>query len=487
MRLAFALAETGVDVIETGFPLSGKIDFEFCRAAARELVDFSEGLLTAVMCRGRRQDIAESAKIFAGGIPGILHISLPVSRIHIEAKFGKGEKEIAVLAREAVTFAAGLAAKVEIGAEDAFRADRNFLVEYCAAALDAGAEIINIADTLGTASPVETRDLVEFLCARIPAFISSPEKAVLSIHCHNDLGLACANTLAALEAGCGQAELTVSGIGERAGNAALEEVAANIALGSKKVGLYTNLRPEKFPPLLNLAAEAAGCAFSLMKPLSGWNARSHSSGIHLQGLAKNTETYSFPALEPWITAPERIVLSRHSGRAGIALFARRYCGLSLDEKTLDSMSGEIKKSETVTGITEFLRLLFDLGKLPGGFPGPLICVSFTAAFSSIPNPRVSVEAALRVYGGTEPERPVSGAGKNEAEAVSAVLKSAGYSPPEFSRVSLNGYGGRLRLYAELAFPSGRAYALERAGSSPAEILFLCGRDALNAEAVREAV
>jgi hypothetical protein len=221
-----------------------------------------------------------------------------------------------------------------------------------------------------------------------------------------------------------------------------------------------------------------------MKPLSGWNARSHSSGIHLQGLAKNAETYSLPALEPWITARERIVLSRHSGRAGIALFAERYCGLSLDEITLKRLAGEIKKSEAVTGITELLRLLSDLGALPPGFPGPLVCVSFAAAFAAAPRPRFEVEAALGVYGGTEPERRVCGAGNSEADAVSEALGNAGSSPPEFSRVSLNGYGGRLRLYAELAFPSGRVYALERAGASPAEALFLCGLDALNAEAAR---
>jgi 2-isopropylmalate synthase len=143
IALALVLAEAGVDVIETGFPLSGRMDFEVCRTAAREL-----RTVTAVMCRGLPRDIAESAKVFSGGVPGILHISLPVSKIHIEAKLGKTEGELIVLAREAVSFAAGLAGEVELGAEDAFRADRNFLLEYCQAALEAGARRINIADTL---------------------------------------------------------------------------------------------------------------------------------------------------------------------------------------------------------------------------------------------------------------------------------------------------------------------------------------------------
>jgi 2-isopropylmalate synthase len=300
IALALALAEAGVDVIETGFPLSSRIDFEVCRTAARELRGWGpqnfaavEGWpLTAVMCRGLPRDIAESAKVFSGGVPGILHISLPVSRIHIEAKLGKTEREIIALAREAVSFAAGLAPLVELGAEDAFRADRDFLLEYCRAALEAGAHTVNIADTLGAASPGSIRDLVEFLCFHIPGFNPGAKEngAVLSIHCHNDLALACANTLAALEAGCGQAEVSVGGIGERAGNAALEEVAANIGLRSQETGLCTKLRPEQFPKLLGLAAASAGGAFSLMKPLWGWNTRSHGSGIHQQGLSRNTAT-----------------------------------------------------------------------------------------------------------------------------------------------------------------------------------------------------
>jgi 2-isopropylmalate synthase len=506
LALAAALAEAGVNVIETGFPLSSKIDFEVCRTAARELAASasstpasSEGPLTAVMCRGRREDIAESAKVFSGGIPGILHISLPVSKIHIEAKLRRRESEIIAMAREAVAFAAGLVSEVELGAEDAFRADRNFLLDYCEAALDAGARIINIADTLGGVSPTEARELAEFLCAGIKAF--APEGAakggaVLSIHCHNDLGLACANTLAALEAGCGQAEVSVSGIGERAGNAALEEVAANIGIRSKEYGMYTTLKPEKFPCLLRAASEAADSAFSLMKPLSGWNTRAHSSGIHQQGLSKNAETYSLPALKAWTNAPERIVLSRHSGQAGTALFAKRYCGLVLDEETIVQVTREIKKSEAVTGITEFLCILSDGKKLPPAFPGPLVCVSFKETLRSAEgsadkgkSPEVTIEAVLKVYGGSgdgnESSREISGRGEDEATAVSEALGGLGCPAPEFSRIATNGFGGRLRLYAEISFDSERLYALERAGASAAELLFLCGLDAINAEAVNQ--
>ncbi|MDR2344345.1 MAG: 2-isopropylmalate synthase [Spirochaetaceae bacterium] len=494
IALALALAEAGVDVIETGFPLSGRIDFAACGTIARELQNFKASPdsppLTAVMCRGRPGDIAESAKVFTGGIPGILHISLPVSKIHIEAKLGKTQTEVIALAREAVSFAAGLALRVELGAEDAFRADRGFLLEYCLAAIDAGAHTVNIADTVGAAAPDGTRELVAFLCSRIPDVNHGENRAVLSIHCHNDLGLACANTLAALEAGCGQAEVSVCGLGERAGNAALEEVAANIELRSHESGLSTRLLPERFPKLLDMAAVAAGGAFSPMKPLRGWNTRSNGSGIHQQGLSRNTETYSLAGLKRWAAVPERISLSRHSGRSGTVLFAERYCGFRLDEETSALITETIKGREAVTGITEFLCILADIGKLPYEFPRPLIRRSFSALFT-VPVNRaapeaIRVNAVVAKYGGGETGRTVSGDGENEAGAVSQAVESLCGLQFTFSRTALNGYGGRLRLYTEIATPSGRTYALERLGVSTAELLFLCGLDAVNAEAARAA-
>jgi 2-isopropylmalate synthase len=488
-----ALAEAGVDVIETGFPRSSRIDFEFCKTAARELQNFaasgdhSSRSLTAVMCRGILKDIVESAKVFSGGVPGLLHISLPVSKIHIEAKLGKTQGKLIALAREVVSFAAELVPEVELGAEDAFRADRNFLLEYCRAALDAGAGRVNIADTLGASSPGEVKELIGFLCSRIPAF--APEAAaVLSIHCHNDMGMACANTVAALEAGCGQAELSVAGLGERAGNAALEEVGANIDIRSRELGLYTGLKPAKFPKLIGMAAAMAGSASSLMKPFSGWNVRSHGSGIHQQGLSRNAATYSLPELERWTAVPERIVLSRHSGRAGTALFAERYCGLAPDEKTAALITEKMKDSENITGITEFLCILSDLGKLPAGFSGPFIRLSFIGTYTATggeaaPEESFRVGAVLGVYGAAERIREIAGAGADAAAAVSQALRLLCGWGAEFSRISVNGYGGRTRLYTEITAPSGRRYALERAGPSATELLLLCGLDAVNAEMV----
>jgi 2-isopropylmalate synthase len=509
--LACALALAGVDIIETGFPLSNSADFDVCRILAREIAEISAGTgisipgggngdtvcrpLTAVMCRGRAEDIRKSAEVFAGSVPGVLHISLPVSKIHITEKLGKTESELIAMAAEAVSFAKGFVPLVELGAEDSGRADRNFLREYCEAATGAGASVVNISDTLGVLAPKEFTALIRFLRESVPAFSggSSPEKSpgcsdvCLSVHCHNDLGLACANTLAAVEAGCGQIEVSVLGIGERAGNAALEEVAANL---DARPGMYravTGLSPEKIAALVPLVMKAAGTGVSPMKPLSGWNVRAHSSGIHQQGLSRNAGTYSPPALERWAMTPERIVLSRHSGQAGVRTFARRYCGIDLDDEALAAVTGAIKAAgETATGITELLLILAGLGKLPAGFPRPLVCVSFSetqerTADKTAFTVRASVSAAAETLN-------VSGGGEDEPAAVLEALKITARlcgridnRNPDitFRRTEISACGNRVRLYAEAGI-DGKFYGIERTGVSAGYLLFACGLDVLNA-------
>jgi 2-isopropylmalate synthase len=538
--LVRALAEAGVDIIETGFPLSSSADFEVCRRAALDLAGFKPersgrpedagqdgpgtgAPLSAVMCRGRLKDIAETAKVFKGGISGVLHISLPVSKTHIAAKLNKSEKELLALAFETVSFAAGLTKTVELGAEDASRAEPAFLLDYCETALDAGAAIINIADTLGALTPGRTARLVTYLCRRITRFAS--RKAVLSVHCHNDFGLAGANTLAALEAGCGQAEVSVSGIGERAGNAALEELAVNLLARPELYRARTGLCLEKLPALINLTAEISGTAGSPMKPLSGWNSRAHGSGIHQQGLLKNAETYSLPLLERLSFVPERIVLSRHSGQAGARLFARRYCGLDLEEEALSRLTGLIKNAaETTTGLSEFIRILAGLDLLPSAYPGPLFPVSFTerlnfgpeiapdkkgaqdkaAAKGSLSHtaraapdfgstgeagtPLYRISAVLRRYRGTEVSgepRVLEGDGSNQAGTIiQAVSAFSGYKL-QLKRFALNGAGGKIRLYAEIAAKENRLYAIERIGSSAGLLFIQCCLDAVNGAALVE--
>ncbi|MDR1949947.1 MAG: 2-isopropylmalate synthase [Spirochaetaceae bacterium] len=512
--LARALAEAGVDIIETGFPLSSPADFESCRRIALEFAESrfegaenaaKGGPVTALMCRGKARDIRETAEVFRDGIPGVLHISLPVSKTHIEAKFGKTEGDLLALAAEAVSFAAGLVPLVELGAEDASRADPAFLLDYCETALDAGAGIVNIADTLGAFDPLRMSGLIAFLLEGVPGFRAG--KAVLSVHCHNDFGLACANTLAALEAGCGQVEVSVSGIGERAGNAALEEVAVNLLARQDVYRVRTGIRPEKIPALLHLAAEFSGASGSPLKPLSGWNTRAHGSGIHQQGLLKDKATYSLPLLEDLDFVPERIVLSRHSGKAGVALFARRYCGLDLDEALLSRLRDLLKSTpEPSLGLSEFIRLLAGLGALPAPWPGLLLRTSFSERFSAGTENgggsryRYRIAATLRRCRGPEPsgdsgddsgevgnsggdDGVLDGEGETWVKVIPKAVSA--YTGTELSlrRLGINGVGEKLRLYAEISTPGGKLYAPERIGSPAGLLLLDCCLDAVNGVAL----
>ena len=384
------------------------------------------------------------------------------------------------MAREAVTFAAGFAETVELGAEDASRADRSFLRDYCAAAVDAGARIVNIADTTGRLSPEETAEIIFFLRREIPAF---DKGAVLSVHCHNDLGLALANTLAAVEAGVGQAEVTVCGIGERAGNAALEELAANLAARPGQYQVETALKGEQFPALLRLCAESA--AVSPLKPVCGWNVRAHSSGIHQQGLTKKPEKYAAPVIEQWGGVPERIVLSRHSGKAGVRLFAQRYCGIELPEEKIEQVTALIKNSEgPAAGISEFIGLLARAEALPESYGGPLTCVSFseTSYTEHCQKTRYSLRAVIKTGRGELIE--TGGEAENAAAAVMAAARRIAEGEIRLLRSAQNGGGDRLRLYAEIEY-HGQVCALERIGASAAFLLFQCCLDVINAGSVMD--
>jgi 2-isopropylmalate synthase len=449
LAIARALEEAGADIIETGFPCSSASEAEVCARIAREL-----SALTAVFCRARVSDIRASARVFREG-RGVLHISLPASRINIEAKLGVSEARVIGMMREAVSCAKGLCLRVEAGAEDASRADRAFLAEYCEAAREAGADIVNIADTLGLFTPDSVRSLVSALVPIAP----------VSIHCHNDMGLATANTLAAVSAGAVQAEVSVSGLGERAGNASFEEVALHYGTGV----CGTGIRIDRLGALTRLVAEASGIA-SPSRPVSGWGVLTHSAGLHLQALQRNGESYAIPAVRDAGAARERIALSRLSGRSGAALFALRYCRVRLSDAEARAVSARIKASEEAVGITELLGILFDMGLVKRA---PLTLTAFREEFGA-ESYTVSAET-----GG----RAAQGRGGTEAAAcegcAAAIGEAAGLGAVAVTRTLLTGAGGRLRVYAEVA-AGGRLYPLERVGAHAGRLLLLCCMDALNA-------
>jgi len=359
LDISRALAASGVDVVEAGFPLSSALDGEACALIAEEFASLANAPFVSLMCRAIPDEIRKTAAFFRSNTRGILHLSLPVSDLHISSKLGLDRTALLERAVRSVQIARTLACEVEMGAEDATRADRDFLVEYCDAVTSMGARTVNIADTVGHAIPLEFAELISYLTRKVSAFRDG--SSIISVHCHNDLGLASANTLAAIGAGCGQIEVCALGLGERAGNAALEEIAAVLETRLDMYNVGTGLIPSAIGNLTRLVSSYAGTSLSPLKPVTGLNIRAHASGIHQHGISRNRESYqSFDAVR-FDTVPERIVLSRHSGRSGVEMAALAYAGVHLissqSERLLERIKTSLQNDSSIFGITEFLLLL----------------------------------------------------------------------------------------------------------------------------------
>ncbi|MDR0521861.1 MAG: LeuA family protein [Planctomycetaceae bacterium] len=351
-ELALLLAEAGADIVETGFPSSSPQDKQACIESAAALRGTSAAV--AMMCRAKSEEIRETASILPEN--GILHLTLPVSDEHREALLGISRTKLLAQAKELISFAAGYAV-VEAGCEDASCAESNFLHEYIGTVLEAGAGIVNYADTRGVLCPPQVKAAVESLNRQFPQF-STGEK-VLSVHFHNDYGLATANTLTAVQSGCGQAEMTVSGIGERAGNASLEETAANLFAHAGIYQTVTNIKPEKLPELTRRFRKEAVLPATPLSPLCGWNVNTHSAGIHQKGIEYSPDSYDSVTKNP-----PHIVLSRHSGKSGIRLAAKQYGVAEISERQLETLFQFVKQTNTGTvSAARFFEQLRKLGLL----------------------------------------------------------------------------------------------------------------------------
>ncbi|MDR0869158.1 MAG: hypothetical protein LBN39_00035 [Planctomycetaceae bacterium] len=458
-QLALALAEVGVDIVEAGFPLSSKRDDDACR----KTVALLNGTKTkvALMCRARQDEIRQTAQLLNGN--GVLHLTLPVSDEHISRLMDIDRKKLLNICAETVAYAAGLVAQVEVGCEDATRADLGFLVEYIETAIRSGATVINIADTLGRCCPPQISQLVGYLKTKIPAFNTGV--VALSVHCHNDYGLATANTLAAIEAGCHQVEVTVGGIGERVGNASLEEVAAALSAHPEIYGVSTQLSTAGLAPLANRFYRTAILTPGPFKPLTGWNVNAHTSGIHQKGLESSSTEYRSVQFG---SSPQRIVLSRHSGKAGVKL-AALHCGLkNISDDNAELLLKRIKEDTRRTiGVTELLVWLDELGLLP---QPPICCV------------RDSFEQTgeeCRFTAALNNNNVVSGNGQSPEDAVLNALNKIFDIKIHWQTVQMTGFDGQYRVYAEIIQPDGTAFAAERLGTRLPRILFDIGLDAVN--------
>jgi len=332
LQLAGQLARLGVDVIEAGFPISSPGQFE----AVRRIVAEVQGPTICALARAKKADIDAAGSALKGGSNTRIHTFIATSDIHLESKFADArygasleEKRETVLkmAVEAVEHALTYTNDVEFSAEDAGRTDADYLCRIVQAVIDAGATTINIPDTTGYCISDEYAELIRTVINGVHA----PETVVFSTHCHDDLGLAVANSLSGLQAGARQVECTINGIGERAGNAALEEVVMALRVRAPHFGLHTVINPSLLFATSKMVSTFTGFQVQPNKAIIGKNAFAHEAGIHQDGVLKNRETYEIMRAEDVGQDSESIRLGRHSGRHG--LFSRlERLGVRVDEK-----------------------------------------------------------------------------------------------------------------------------------------------------------
>ena len=331
---ARALADLGVDTIEAGFPNSSPADFRAVQTIAREV----RGASVAALARCHPADIEACGRSLQHAAAPRIHVFISTSPLHRRHKLGMSREQVVEHAAMGVSRARGYADDVEFSAEDATRTEREFLVEVFDAAVAAGARTLNVPDTVGYTTPAEIRALFEYLRANV----KGADGVVFSAHCHNDLGLAVANSLAAIEGGARQVECTVNGIGERAGNAALEELVMALKVRGGWYAADTGIDTRRLLDTSRLLTRITGMQVQRNKAIVGLNAFAHESGIHQHGMLKNRGTYEIMRPQDVGWEDSQLVLGRHSGRAAVA-DRLRHLGYVLEDDQLDQVIAEAKK------------------------------------------------------------------------------------------------------------------------------------------------
>ncbi len=322
LMMARQLELLGVDIIEAGFPIASEGDFAAVRAVAEEC----RKVKVAALCRTTEDDIKRAAEALKRAAHPRIHTFLATSDIHLEYKLKKTRREVLQMTKDSVRLAHDFAAEVEFSAEDATRSEPAFLCEVLATAVDAGAAILNVPDTVGYALPQEFADLI----SKVKAEVVGDKNVTISVHCHNDLGLAVANSLAAIKAGAGQIECTINGIGERAGNASLEEIVMAMVVRADKMPVSTNIETKELYQTSQLLSSIIGFDVQPNKAIVGRNAFAHEAGIHQHGVLSNPLCYEIMTPESVGVPSNQFVLGKHSGRH--ALVARyQELGFSLNK------------------------------------------------------------------------------------------------------------------------------------------------------------
>jgi 2-isopropylmalate synthase len=328
VRLARKLQALGVDIIEAGFPIASDGDFAAVQAVASECREVT----VAALCRTAELDVRRAAEALRGAAHPRIHTFVATSDIHLEFKLKKTRAEVIEMTRQAVRLARNFVDEVEFSAEDATRSDVDYLCEVFAAAVAEGATILNVPDTVGYTLPNEFAQLVRTVRER---FVGERDDITISVHCHNDLGLAVANSLTAIDAGARQIECTVNGIGERAGNASLEEIAMAMRVRADRLPFETGIDTTQIYSTSQLLSQIIGFGVQPNKAIVGRNAFAHEAGIHQHGVISNPLCYEIMTPESVGVPTSELVLGKHSGRHALAL---RYeeLGYVIDRNELDA-------------------------------------------------------------------------------------------------------------------------------------------------------
>jgi 2-isopropylmalate synthase len=333
VTLALQLEALGVDVIEAGFPVSSPGDFK----SVDEIAKIIKNATVCGLSRAVQKDIEVAAEALRHARRPRIHTGIGTSDSHIKSKFNATREEILQRASQAVKWARNLVDDVEFYAEDAGRTDNEYLARVVEAVIAAGATVVNIPDTTGYCLPDQYGEKIAYLMNNVPNI----DKAILSCHCHNDLGLATANSIAGIRNGARQIECTINGLGERAGNTSLEEVVMVIKQ-HKQLGFYTSINAQELNPMSRLVSETMRMPVQPNKAIVGANAFSHSSGIHQDGFLKDASTYEIINPEEVGAGESKIVLTARSGRSALA-FRLKKIGYDFNRNDVDTLYQQFLK------------------------------------------------------------------------------------------------------------------------------------------------
>jgi len=354
VRIARALEDTGIDTVEAGFPANGESERKAIRLISREL----ESSHVSVLCRPIKADIDQSAELLDKAAHSAIHLWIATSPIHMIDKLKLSEEDLTNKVINAIRYAKGKFDVVRFTSEDATRSNLDFLSHLMREAARAGADVISLADTVGCAMPEQMALMVRHIRSTIK------DRAAIGIHCHNDLGLAVANSIAGIRAGATQVDVTVTGIGERAGNASLEQLAVVLKFHSRHMKVLTNIDPSKLGHLCDTVIEEMGLKVQIWQPLLGANAFKHESGIHVHGVINNPMTYELIDPREIGISKGEFIIGKHTGKAAIRFFIEKM-GFTLDDESLGRLTAQVKETTTYNGPFQSEHNLVEFAKLNG--------------------------------------------------------------------------------------------------------------------------